>query len=85
MNIEIPDEELKEAVQAAVRKAARDAAASYSVSSYIELAVRERIKGVADAMVLEAIKDAPAIKAKIAAEVESRLRKQVAAALKAAA
>ena len=56
-----------------------------NVDSYIKERVKEHWKAAVDALVAEALNDSKALREKIAAELEKKLRAQLAAALKNAA
>ncbi len=82
LEIEITEEEIKSAMERKVRVAIADQTSGWSVDNYIKERVKELWKGVADELIAEALKDAPALKASIAAEVERKLRNQLAQAMK---
>lgn len=84
LEIEITEEEIKSAMERKVRAAIADQTNAYRTDEYIKERVKEHWKNAADAMVQEILKDSAVLREKIRAEVERKLRIQVAAAIKAA-
>lgn len=85
LEIEITEEELRSAIERKVRTVVADQANSYGADTYIKEHVMARWKEVVDALVDEALNDSTGLRKKIAAELEKKLRAQLAAALKNAA
>ena len=85
LEIEITEEELRSAIERKVRTAVADQAFCYGTDVYIKEQVKAHWKAAVDAMVDEALKDSTVLREKIAAELEKKLRAQLAAALKNAA
>ena len=82
LEIEITEEELRSAIERKVRTAVADQTNSYGTDTYIKEQVKAHWKAAVDALVDEALKDSTVLREKIAAELEKKLRAQLAAALK---
>lgn len=85
LEIEITEEELRGAIERKVRTAVSDQTNQYGTDAYIKDQVKAHWKAAVDALVAEALTDSKALREKIAAELEKKLRAQLAAALKSAA
>jgi ATP-dependent Lon protease len=85
LEIEITEEELRSAVERKVRTAVADQTNQWNVDSYIKEQVKAHWHSAVDALVQEALNDSKTLREKIAAELEKKLRAQLAAALKNAA
>lgn len=82
LEIEITEDEIRSAVERKVRTAIADQTNQWNVNSYIKERVKEHWKLAVDALVSEALNDSKTLREKIAAELEKKLRAQLAAALK---
>lgn len=82
LEIEITEDEIRSAVERKVRTAVADQTNQWNVDSYIKERVKEHWKLAVDALVSEALNDSKTLREKIAAELEKKLRAQLAAALK---
>ena len=82
LEIEIAEEELRSAIEHNVRTAVAEQTNNYGSTTYIRDQVKAHWKAAVDALVEEALKDSMVLRAKIAAELEKKLRAQLAAALK---
>jgi len=82
LEIEITEEELRNAIERKVRAAVADQTNSYGTDAYIKDQVKAHWKAGVDALVEEALKDSAVLRKKIAAELEKKLRAQLATALK---
>ena len=80
LEIEITEEELRSAIERDVRIFI--SSNSYRTDLYIKEQVTARWKAAVDALVEEALKDSAVLREKIAAELEKKLRAQLAAALR---
>ena len=85
LEIEITEEELRNAIERKVRTAVADQTNHYGTDAYIKEQVKAHWKAAVDALVAEALTDSKALREKIAAELEKKLRAQLATALKNAA
>lgn len=85
LEIEITEEELKNAVERKVRTAVADQTNQWNVDQYIKEQVKTHWHSAVDALVQEALNDSKTLREKIAAELAKKLRAQLAAALKNAA
>ena len=85
LEIEITEDELRSAIERKVRTAVADQTNSYGTDAYIKEQVKAHWKAAVDALVDAALKDSTVLRAKIAAELERKLRAQLTAALKNAA
>lgn len=85
LEIEITEEELRRAIERNVRTAVADQTNSYGTDAYIKEQVKAHWKAAVDALVEDALKGSAVLREKIAAELEKKLRAQLAAALKNAA
>jgi hypothetical protein len=85
LEIEITEEELRSAIERKVRTAVSDQTNNYGTDAYIKEQVKAHWKAAVDALVAEALNDSKTLREKIAAELEKKLRAQLAAALKNAA
>lgn len=85
LEIEITEEELRSAIERKVRTAVADQTNSCGTDAYIKEQVKAHWNAAVDALVDDALKNSTALREKIAAELEKKLRAQLAAALKNAA
>ena len=85
LEIEITEEELRSAIERKVRTAVADQTNHYGTDVYIKDQVKAHWKNAVDVMVADVLKDSKTLREKIAAELEKKLRAQLAAALKNAA
>lgn len=82
VEIEIPEEELVAAIEKKVRQYVAAEAASWQVGEYIRDRIREKWKAAADLVIAEVLDNGPELRAKIADEIEKKLRAQLTAALR---
>lgn len=80
--IEIPEDELVAAIEKKVRQYVAAEAASWQVGEYIRDRIRERWKATADLVIAEVLDNGPELRAKIADEIEKKLRSQLAVAMR---
>lgn len=80
--IEIPEDDLVAAIEKKVRQYVAAEAASWQVGEYIRDRIRERWKATADSVITEVLDNGPELRAKIAEEIEKKLRAQLTAALR---
>jgi len=85
LEIEITEDEIRSAVEHKVRTAVADQTNQWNVDSYIKERVKEHWKLAVDGLVAEVLNDSKALREKIAAELEKKLRAQLSAALRNAA
>ena len=85
LEIEITEDEIRSAVERKVRTAVADQTNQWNVDSYIKERVKEHWKLAVDGLVAEVLNDSKALREKIAAELEKKLRAQLSAALRNAA
>ena len=85
LEIEITEEELRSAVELKVRTAVAAQTNQWNVDSYIKEQVKAHWHNAVDALVSEALNDSKTLREKIMAELEKKLRAQLAVALKNAA
>lgn len=82
VEIDISEEELRNSVERKVRAAISDQANTYMAENYIKEQVKTLWKPAVDALVAEALSNSGALREKISAEIEKKLRAQLAAAIK---
>ena len=82
LEIEITEEEIRGAIERKVQEALYAQNSSYVTERYIKDRIADEWKSAVDAMVAEALSDSAAIREKIAAEIERKLRSQLAVAMK---
>jgi len=82
LEIEITEEELRSAIERKVRTSIADQTNSYGTDAYIKEQVKAHWKAAVDTLVDDALKDSTVMRKKIAAELEKKLRAQLAAALR---
>ena len=82
IEVEIPEEELRAAIQRKITDAIAVILNSYTTDNYIKERVKLQWRQAVDALVLEALSDHKELRALISAEVERKLRLQLAAAIK---
>lgn len=82
LEIEITEEEIKSAVERKVRTAIADQANLWGTDTLIKQKVREHWETAIDDLVVEGIANSSAIREKILAEIERKLRAQVTAAIR---
>lgn len=82
LEIEITEDEIRSAIERKVRTAIADQTNQWNVDLYIKERVKEHWKLAVDALVSESLNDSTTLRAKIAAEMEKKLRTQLAAVLK---
>lgn len=80
--IDIPESKLNAALEQKVSALVASEVASWVVRDYIVARIREQWQQAADALIAEALANGPALRAKIAEEIEKKLRAQLAAAMK---
>lgn len=83
LEIEVTESEIKGAIERKVRTAIADQTNEWGTDAYIKECVKAHWKAAVDALVAELLNDSAALREKIRAEVERKLRAQVAAAVKA--
>jgi hypothetical protein len=82
IEIEISEDEIKDAISRKVRVAIAVQTNQWSIDEFIRDKVKEYWKEIADKMVKEVLADSTAMRTKIVAEVERKLRNQVSALVK---
>jgi hypothetical protein len=82
VEIEIPEDDLVAAIEKKVRQYVAAEAASWQVGEYIRDRIREKWKAAADLVIAEVLDNGPELRAKIAEEIEKKLRAQLTAALR---
>ena len=83
--IEIPDEDIKLSIGRKVLSAVADLKQDWEFAEYIKTQVKAQWKANADAIMLDVLSDTALIRAQIVAELEKKIRSQLAAAMKSAA
>ena len=84
LEIEITEDEIRSAVERKIRVAVADQSNHWGAEEYIKKQVKAQWQIAVDAMILEALNNSQALRDKIAAEMERKIRAQLAAAVKAA-
>jgi hypothetical protein len=79
LEIEITEEEIKSAVERKVRTAIADQTNQWGTDLYIRNQIAASWKKVVDQMINDALSKSPIMQAKIEAEIEAKLRRQLAA------
>jgi hypothetical protein len=79
---EVTEAELRSAIERKVRTAVADQTNGYGTDTYIKEQVRAHWKAAVDALVAEALNDSKTLREKISAELEKKLRAQLAATLR---
>ena len=82
IEIEITEEEIKSAMERKVRSAISDQTNQWGVDAYIKDQVKAHWKDIVNQMILDQVSNSASLKEKIVAEVERKLRAQIAAAMK---
>ena len=82
IEIEITEEEIRGAIERKVRTAVADQSNVYNTDFYIKEQVKAHWKKAVDNLIVEEMYNSQSLREKIAAEMEKRLRAQLAAALK---
>ena len=83
LEIEITEDEIHSAVERKIRAAVADQSNQWSADEYIKKQVKAQWQAAVDAMILDALNNSQALRDKIAAELERKIRAQLAAAMKA--
>jgi len=83
LEIEITEDEIRSAVERKIRVAVADQSNQWGADEYIKKQVKAQWQTAVDAMILEALNNSQALRDKIAAELERKIRAQLAAAMKA--
>lgn len=83
LEIEITEDEIRSAVERKIRVAVADQSNQFGADEYIKKQVKAQWQTAVDAMILEALNNSQALRDKIAAELERKIRAQLAAAMKA--
>lgn len=83
LEIEITEDEIRSAVERKIRVAVADQSNQWSADEYIKKQVKAQWQAAVDAMILDALNNSQALRDKIAAELERKIRAQLAAAMKA--
>jgi hypothetical protein len=82
LEIEITEEELKNAVERKVRTAVADQTNQWGTDTYIKKRVEEHWKAAVDSLVQEALSNSDVLRKKIAEELERKLRNQLSAVIR---
>ena len=83
LEIEITEDEIRSAVERKIRVAVADQSNQFGADEYIKKQVKAQWQTAVDAMILGALNNSQALRDKIAAELERKIRAQLAAAMKA--
>jgi len=83
LEIEITEDEIRSAVERKIRVAVADQSNQFGADEYIKKQVKAQWQTAVDAMIMEALNNSQALRDKIAAELERKIRAQLAAAMKA--
>jgi hypothetical protein len=83
LEIEITEDEIRSAVERKIRVAVADQSNQFGADEYIKKQVKAQWQTAVDAMIMEALNNSQALRDKIAAELERKIRAQMAAAMKA--
>ena len=83
LEIEITEDEIRSAVERKIRVAVADQSNQFGADEYIKKQVKAQWQTAVDAMILAALNNSQALRDKIAAELERKIRAQLAAAMKA--
>ena len=83
LEIEITEDEIRSAVERKIRVAVADQSNQWGADEYIKKQVKAQWQTAVDAMILDALNNSQALRDKIAAELERKIRAQMAAAMKA--
>ena len=83
LEIEITEAEIKSAIERKIRVAIADEVGGWNADSYIKEQVKKHWKAVADKAIADACNDAPALRQKIMAALENKIKGQLTAVLKA--
>jgi len=83
LEIEITEDEIRSAVERRIRVAVADQSNQWGADDYIKKTVKAQWQTAVDAMILDALNNSQALREKIAAELERKLRAQLTAAMKA--
>jgi hypothetical protein len=84
LEIEITEDEIRSAVERKIRVAVADQSNQWGADEHIKKQVKAQWQTAVDAMILDALNNSQALRDKIAAELERKIRAQLAAAMKAA-
>lgn len=82
LEIEITEDEIRSAIERKVRTAIADQTNTFATDHYIRDQVKANWKAAVDGLIADALYNSPVLREKIAAEMERKLRAQLAAALK---
>ena len=82
LEIEITEDEIRSTIERKVRTTIADQTNSYSSDAYIRDQVKAHWHAAVDNLIVEEMYNSQSLREKIAAEMEKRLRAQLAAALK---
>ena len=83
LEIEITEDEIRSAVERKIRAAMADKLNQWVADEYIKKQVKAQWQTAVDAMILDALNNSQALREKIAAELERKLRAQLTAAMRA--
>lgn len=83
LEIEITEDEIRSAVERKIRVAVADQSNQWGADEYIKKQVKAQWQTAVDAMILDAMNNSQSLRDKIAAELERKIRAQLAAAIKA--
>lgn len=82
LEIEITEDEIKSAVERKVRTAIADQTNQWGTDTYIKNQIAVSWKSVVDQMIKDALNNSKVMQAKIEAEIEAKLRRQLSGLLK---
>lgn len=83
LEIEITEDEIRSAVERKIRVAVADQSNQWGADEYIKKQVKAQWQTAVDAMILDTLNNSQGLRDKIAAELERKIRAQLAAAMKA--
>jgi len=83
--VDISESEIRTAIETSIRAAVEARLKDWKTEKYIAFRVEQEWNSNIDAHINEALLDFPALKEKIAQEVEAKLKRQISAVMKAAA
>ena len=84
LEIEITEADIRSAVERKIRTAIADRSNNWDADTYIKERVNELWYAAVDAMILETLNNSQALRDKIMAELERKIRAKLVAAIKAA-
>lgn len=82
IQVTVTEEAIRSAIESKVKLAINEATNGYSADNYIKEQVKLHFKSSVDTLIQDVLKNSPKLREKVTAEVEKKIRSQLAAVIK---